>query len=308
MIILGIASLCPYSNNVDNLFIDIFSHFPLQYAIMATSLLFYCLVRKRILFSIMAFFIILLNITVVDIQGLRGFDGYAEAGQWHNNGLTVYSANIHKDNDDMVPLIRDIQRIDPDIIFLMEVSHKQLGQLSEIVEDYEYKVIDPRIEDSGIGVIFLSKLPVIQKRLTPLSKSGNALIEGIITTDIGRVSFYGVHFPRQGLNRNFRMRQREILAFASLISKDQNPFIIAGDFNATPYSPVFREFLRISRLTDSPSISGDLQLSWPTFFPPLWIPIDHILISPDWRIVKKMRGSYIGSDHYPIIAELSLKR
>ncbi|GAB4534974.1 MAG: hypothetical protein Fur0020_02000 [Thermodesulfovibrionia bacterium] len=217
--------------------------------------------------------------------------------------LTVYSANIHKENNDLKRLQEDIEDVNPDVVFLMEVTNKQLEALSELIKKYKYHAIDSRITQKnarGIGVVFLSRYDVTVKRLTPLAKSGNALFEGILQTEKGDIIFYGVHFPRHSLSGSFLMRKREFIAFARLLSRNSKPFIVAGDFNSTPYSPVFKEFLKTSNLSIS-----DYVLSWPALFPPLWIPIDHILTSKEIYIDNKTRGSYIGSDHYPVIADLS---
>ncbi|MEW6714582.1 MAG: endonuclease/exonuclease/phosphatase family protein, partial [Nitrospirota bacterium] len=81
--------------------------------------------------------------------------------------------------------------------------------------------------------------------------------------------------------------------------------IVAGDLNSTPLTPMFRKLLKISGIRDSRTGFG-WQPSWPTYFPVFWIPIDHILVSPEVHVHERATGSRIGSDHYPIFAELSI--
>ena len=51
-----------------------------------------------------------------------------------------------------------------------------------------------------------------------------------------------------------------------------------------------------------------LARSWPAQFAPLGIRIDHCLVSREWESVRVDIGRALGSDHLPVIAELSLRR
>jgi len=83
----------------------------------------------------------------------------------------------------------------------------------------------------------------------------------------------------------------------SIAAEGDAPLILAGDFNATPWSFGFRRFAAASGLT---LWSEDIW-SWPTFTPAL-LSIDHILTKNGLRALSVERGPDIGSDHYPILA------
>ena len=82
-----------------------------------------------------------------------------------------------------------------------------------------------------------------------------------------------------------------------------------GDFNNTPFTPSFRDFLEVSGLNYQSY--GLLQTpTWPTFadmdvFQIFQIPIDHIFFSDSLMQKNKYRGPSLKSDHHPIIAEFS---
>jgi len=79
--------------------------------------------------------------------------------------------------------------------------------------------------------------------------------------------------------------------------------MLAGDFNTTPWAPGYRELLAAD-LRD-----GERALaSWPAFLPFPVIPIDHVLVSKELRVLSKRRGPPLGSDHYPIVVELATNR
>ena len=103
-----------------------------------------------------------------------------------------------------------------------------------------------------------------------------------------------------------RMEQRneQIRDLGAALQSKNGPTILMGDLNATPWSPIFREFLAGSRLENGRQGFG-LQASWPAPLGTLGIPIDHILISPEVAIHQFDRGPDLGSDHYPIIVDFS---
>jgi endonuclease/exonuclease/phosphatase (EEP) superfamily protein YafD len=79
---------------------------------------------------------------------------------------------------------------------------------------------------------------------------------------------------------------------------------LAADFNITPWSPVFADILEGSGLRDS-SLGFGVAPTWlsrPLFF---GLPIDHILVSPDIKVKNRHVGPDVGSDHFPVIADLA---
>lgn len=95
--------------------------------------------------------------------------------------------------------------------------------------------------------------------------------------------------------------------------------LIVGDLNTAPWSVEFRRLLKETGLRDS-QVGFGLQPSWPTFLPfvrdnqlksalalPFGIPIDHILVSDNIQVLTRHTGPFIGSDHLPVVAELTLE-
>ncbi|MEE8238524.1 MAG: endonuclease/exonuclease/phosphatase family protein, partial [Nitrososphaerales archaeon] len=89
------------------------------------------------------------------------------------------------------------------------------------------------------------------------------------------------------------------------VSDQEDPILLLGDLNITPWSPIFKDFLRSTGLRDSREGFG-LQPSWPTWFPPAWIPIDHVLVSSNVTVYDRKIERDIGSDHYPVIVDFSV--
>ncbi len=92
---------------------------------------------------------------------------------------------------------------------------------------------------------------------------------------------------------------------------DGSRAIIAGDFNATPWSHRLRSLdhaLVPQRRTRAfytwPTMNGVLPFNLRA--PAPFLPIDHIYAGTYWRLASLRRGPSLGSDHYPLIAEFAV--
>jgi endonuclease/exonuclease/phosphatase (EEP) superfamily protein YafD len=81
--------------------------------------------------------------------------------------------------------------------------------------------------------------------------------------------------------------------------------IVAGDFNTSPWSPHFRELLAEAGLRNAAEGHGWIA-TWPSWFWPARVPIDHVLVGGRLGAASLERGPHIGSDHYPVVADLRL--
>lgn len=85
--------------------------------------------------------------------------------------------------------------------------------------------------------------------------------------------------------------------------------ILAGDFNATPWSsamrtgeaalPLFRRDRAI------PTFPATWRTDEPVRAPFAILPIDHVYAGRGWATVKVERGPNLGSDHYPLVITLA---
>lgn len=81
------------------------------------------------------------------------------------------------------------------------------------------------------------------------------------------------------------------------------PFLVGGDFNMPPDDATMAGLRSVCRF-------GFEEAGWgygytrPTRSP--WFRIDHILASPQWAFTRCWVGPDLGSDHLPLLAEVSL--
>lgn len=300
ILLLLVASLLRLAERTDSWIVDIVSHFPVQYAVVTLLLCIVSIWKKKYALAAFAGIICLLNISAIGGSGIT-----AEAAPSHERPFTIYSANINKTNRDFPRLISELKKADADIMLILEVTEENIEPLQQIIMTYPYTYTNVNVGFSEVGAVFMSKYPIVTKESERFNDYGNAFIFVTLLVNGRKVAIYGTHFPRPRFGNEFKARSKQIVSLAQQISKQTVPVIVAGDLNTSPYSSIFKEFINISGLRDSRSGFGWLP-SWPTYVPLMWIPIDHILASPSVYVHKRSTGAYIGSDHYPVFAELSL--
>lgn len=300
LIILYLLTFARFINTIDHWPIDISSHFTFQYALTTLLILLYSIWNRYIRISIFATFLLLFN-----FMTLITWNESAHASIRTESTFSIYSANINKSNRELHKLIDELRKNNADIILLLEINDDNIQPLQSVIQTYPYKIESLNNNTSGTGAVIMSRFPILSHETTKYSEFGNLLITAYINIYGKQVVFYGAHFPKPTNINEFPSRSKQILSLARDISEQTTPIILAGDLNTTPYSPVFKKLIDTSKLKDSREGFGWLP-SWPTYLPLFWLPIDHILVSQDIKVQNRTVGSYIGSDHYPVLAELAI--
>ena len=82
------------------------------------------------------------------------------------------------------------------------------------------------------------------------------------------------------------------------------PAVLGGDLNTVAWSATSSLVQRIGGLLD-PRVGRGPYATFPTWLPaPLRVPIDHVLFTPEFRLLDLERLPDIGSDHLPLFAAL----
>ena len=99
-----------------------------------------------------------------------------------------------------------------------------------------------------------------------------------------------------------RMRDQQLAIIADALRRLDEPVLLLGDLNVSPWSYHFKRLLRQSGLRDG-TLGKGFQPTWPTSLLPLLIPIDHCLYSLGIHVVYRIVGKDVGSDHYPVVVD-----
>jgi endonuclease/exonuclease/phosphatase family metal-dependent hydrolase len=224
--------------------------------------------------------------------------------------LTVMSYNLHQsfgmDNKlDLEEVLDAIRQADADVIGFQEadagrvpsMSVDQVLWLSRKLN--MHSVYGPSWGDT-YGVAVLSRYPIVshERYLLTSEEQQRSCLEARIDVRGRTLTFFSVHL---GLNSGERERQLdEVLTYTAQAAP---PKVLVGDLNAHPNSHEIGRVL--GQFDHSYAIAG----TGDGYTSPADAPrqtIDYIFVSPDIQVFSAEVIPALGSDHLPVVAEISL--
>ncbi|ODR99179.1 hypothetical protein AUC68_03925 [Methyloceanibacter methanicus] len=188
----------------------------------------------------------------------------------------------------------------PDAVVLEEVRWKHEDFLERMKARYPFQA-------GGHGLVILSKHPIVDKgRLDrPNEPYWRSLIVNWARLDVDGtpVDLVGAHMARPF----YPVQQKsDIETLTRFVRSRTGPVIVAGDFNATPWTHKLRRFSAETGL-------GRLNTYAPTW-PARWraipllqlLPIDNVFVSQHLAKIDLSIGPRLESDHLPVIADIAL--
>jgi len=216
--------------------------------------------------------------------------------------LELVSLNVLADNTDTGRTIAYLRGRGADVVVLLEVNEAWAAALVDLAELYPHRVVEPRRDKFGVAV--LSRWPLGERRvITPAD--GPPAIVAVVEPEGSACLLVAAHPPAPISAGWSAWRDAQLDAFGSLVAAAGRPAILAGDLNTTPWSAGFRRLVTAGGLRDSARGRG-LQPTWNARRVAPRIPIDHVLVSDDIRVVDRRVGPDVGSDHLPVEARLVL--
>ena len=225
------------------------------------------------------------------------------AAEFTATPLRLLSINVHTDNRRSDQLIELVQRLNPDVLLLMEVDNRWMEEIAVLRTNYPTVISETR--EDNFGIALLSRVPLRNTRVEDLEGSEVPSI----TTEIqlpGRiVHLLGTHPVPPGKPDYAQERNLQLAAAGTWAGKHPGSAIILGDLNTTPWSSYFTKPLRAGRLVRSHPNWG-LFATWKVSQPWFRLPLDHCLVSPEIAVTRLEVGPEIGSDHRPLLVELAV--
>lgn len=217
--------------------------------------------------------------------------------------LSVLTVNVQARNDEHAGLLRSIAETNPDVLLFVEFTARWGEHIASLGAQYPHQFRLPRSDNFGIAL--LSRYPLESAR--ELQLGATAAIDAVLVAPAGRVRLIGVHLMPPVSRTGAAERNAQLATLAAYIDKHDDPLVVTGDFNLSPYSPHYGAWLAHTGLVDARPRYG-LGFTWPSFFPPLGIRIDHCLVSDELVVADYHRLARFGSDHYPILVKLSRRQ
>lgn len=214
-------------------------------------------------------------------------------------------------------IIEFVTKKDPDIVCFQEYNPEHI--LTREQYPYHYKKM---IGSSNLfGQIIYSKYPIIHTGSLDFKNTGNNAIFADITIGNDTVRIYNVHFQSLRVSSKFntlkeedskrllgrigeafKKQEEQVMTFLDSEKKSPYPVIVAGDFNNSSTSYMYRKIRGTKQDAYEKAGSGTGRSFTFDFIP---LRIDFILADPKFEILQFENYNIKLSDHYPIESSIN---
>jgi endonuclease/exonuclease/phosphatase (EEP) superfamily protein YafD len=215
---------------------------------------------------------------------------------------TLLQMNLRWNVEDRAAAIRLIGRLQPDVVALEEAGEAWRPLLDPLADRYPYRY------DCGEPDTF-GKLTLLSRRSFAADDAGtcdadDGFLSRAVNFNGSRVTIAVQHLRWPWPGRQWQQLARLEDRLAALAA----PTLIAGDFNAAPWSAFLERYALLSGTRIVPHV-GPTWLPLPLtawLAPYAGLPIDNILASTDIEIIDVERPAATGSDHLPVIVTFAV--
>ncbi len=221
------------------------------------------------------------------------------------DSIKLLISNILMENRRVGDILELVQEKEPDVVLLVETDHWWHQQLEILDRNYPNSLKHP--QGNYYGMHLFSKLELRAPEVRFLVEKDVPSVRAGIRLRSGRwVEFYGIHPRPPEVHENTEERDAEILIVGQQIASDGRPSIVAGDLNDVAWSDTTRLFQRISGTLDPRRGRGNFN-TFHARYPLVRWPLDHVFHEASFTLIRLERLKSIGSDHFPVFAELQFE-
>jgi endonuclease/exonuclease/phosphatase (EEP) superfamily protein YafD len=275
--------------------IALLAHFRLQYFALSVALLICCVLLRHFAFAGALALTAAFNAKFV-LPWYLARVPVADGAPLKFIHVNVWSGNTHYDR-----LCDLVDKEQPDLIFLQEVTDEWIAGTSQLLEKYPYTYLEPRLGNFGVAVY--SRVPFASVRHVDSPPLDYPILVATILIHDEPLTFISAHPTIPVGRRLFEIRKEQLKGVAELVQQVSGKRVLLGDFNTSLWESQFRRLESTTGLKNVRCGFGILP-SWPVFLPFAMIPIDHALVSHDLGIADVRTGRRIGSDHLPLVVTL----
>ena len=217
-------------------------------------------------------------------------------------------SNVLQENEEHETWLKVVRGSDPDVIVAVEVDAKWDTALAALAKDYPHHVREPR--DNYYGMVVYSRLPFEEKpQVRFVVQDDIPSIHAVLRLKDGqRVCLHAMHPrpPEPIRNQDSAPRDAELVLIGKEIAAEERhvPTVVCGDLNDVAWSYTTQLFLRLSKLLD-PRMGRGQYNSYSANSRIFRFPLDHVFHSNEFKLVDLKVCDPVGSDHFPMLIELS---
>ncbi len=289
-------------------FFDLFSHFAIQYAIGAILLAIICFSMQEWIPAIVMIMLAILNgyevresysapwVIESPYQNIRPNLNIVHFNKLYtNNNWSAFDGWVKANYQDV------------DLFIIQEMTPELFDKAEELKEYFPFSYPNEKWNHFN-DVMILSRTPFEASEIrgdeVDTRLSGTKIV--FQSSDMkGPVHIYSIHAYVPFGARRYAARGRALSVVSDALMNDPHPHkIMTGDWNLTPYSPVFQKLLDKTGLHYN-DYSIFPKVTWNSRFilPIFKIPIDHMINSSDIQQISKKVGPSLGSDHHMLVAK-----
>jgi len=216
--------------------------------------------------------------------------------------VRLYSANLWALNTDVEAITASVAAANADVVVLVELGDAPAARMDQVLAGYPHRIASPRVNRSSGAArsVIASRWPLTLIRDRP---DGLHAVGVTVRTPLGPLNVLGVHLTRPWPFQEQWGQISQTMALGAVIADLEGPVIVAGDFNSVTSGRIGRQIRRDLGLHPAPGFPG----TWPTAAPSAFaVTIDQVYRSPDLAFVSRRLGLPTGSDHRPVVTELTL--
>jgi endonuclease/exonuclease/phosphatase (EEP) superfamily protein YafD len=218
----------------------------------------------------------------------------------------VMTFNVLDLNQEFDAVADEILEHDPDIVGFHELEPAMASALEQRLEDhYPYRELT-----TGRGLF--SRLPIDEYETFQLGQDGHRAQKALLTIGSRQVWLFNVH-PRSPRLQGFHPfglslgiptgfdtedRDRDLTDLLSRLREMEGSLVLMGDMNLSDQQDAYTELARFL-------LDAHRERGWGLGLTLAFWRIDFIFYTPDLVTLNSETGDFSGSDHRPVIAQLS---
>ncbi|MGB7408711.1 MAG: endonuclease/exonuclease/phosphatase family protein, partial [Pontixanthobacter sp.] len=162
--------------------------------------------------------------------------------------FSVLSINVLQKNREYDRTLAVIERVDPDILLLMETDQAWADAMAPAMARYEHTLLRPL--DNTYGLMFATRLPMRDASIRDLAQKDTPSVFATLTANGMDFSMVGLH-PRPPVpGQDTEERDAELIMAAKILRDRTMPAIAFGDFNDVAWSDTTRLFRQTGQMID----------------------------------------------------------
>ncbi|MCB9881454.1 MAG: endonuclease/exonuclease/phosphatase family protein [Planctomycetes bacterium] len=248
--------------------------------------------RKRYRLALSAWALALVNLVPLWPHVFAPVEDVAHVGKtW-----TACLANVNTMRGDPEAVERHLRALDADLVVLEEVGSRWANTLRRLEDLYPHREFVLR--DDNFGIALLSRHPFESVTVESLGEARLPSIFARLVLDGRTIAILGTH-PLPPMNALYtRLHNEQLDRVREFASRVDEPLLVLGDLNTTPWAPSFGRILEGSGLRNAGR--GRWLPTWPSPLGFAGLPLDHCLIREGIVVTQLETGEPVGSDHRPL--------